>query len=394
MHRFTYFDLFSGIGGFRLALDELGGKCLGHSEINKKCSEIYDENYPGTKYGNLGDIKKIDRLPEVPDLIVGGVPCQPWSAIGKNKGFRDDRGLLWNDAIRVVVNTQPKYFVFENVAGLTSPKNLANLNYIINSFNQVGYTVSYKVCNALDVGLAQDRKRLFIVGTKSDEVYDKYPKEIRWYERGTTIAKVLTDLPQYEFNPPVNHLLNMFRSSTTAKPNRLANVFYLNDEKISYNTVNSWDYLIEDPSLKELARKLYNGVGWFNAEPQRELDLLISLGVLIKRDGKYKFKNTWGPAGVKSLVKIYLAHSYCVGTITRNFINHAVATKPFYGESYFTYKDEFIKEILKPGNYRKLTLEDGMKLQGFPKFYPGVNPIIVSNAIPPQLAKEVIRGLF
>ena len=113
MAEFTYIDLFAGIGGFRTAIDALGGKCVGFSEIDKPCIETYLSNYGDSEKDNFGDITKIKELPKV-DLIVGGVPCQSWSVAGKMRGFEDPRGKLWWDAIRLVKQSQPKIFIFEN----------------------------------------------------------------------------------------------------------------------------------------------------------------------------------------------------------------------------------------------------------------------------------------
>jgi DNA (cytosine-5)-methyltransferase 1 len=100
--KFTFIDLFAGIGGFRIALEKLGGQCLGYSEIDKQAIKVYQQNF--INYRNqdeieLGDITKITGLPSNIDVIVGGVPCQPWSVAGCLKGFEDPRGKLWFDVI-------------------------------------------------------------------------------------------------------------------------------------------------------------------------------------------------------------------------------------------------------------------------------------------------------
>jgi DNA (cytosine-5)-methyltransferase 1 len=90
---FKFIDLFSGIGGFRLALNNLGGECLGYSEIDKNAIASYCENFEEAQDSNFGDITKITSLPEH-DLLTGGVPCQSWSIAGKNLGFDDDLSLI------------------------------------------------------------------------------------------------------------------------------------------------------------------------------------------------------------------------------------------------------------------------------------------------------------
>ena len=145
--RFSFIDLFSGIGGFRVALEKLGGKCIGFSEIDKNAIEVYRDNFNSKDEMYLGDITQIEKLPKA-DIFVGGVPCQAWSVAGSKKGFDDPRGKLWEDCIRLVKKTKPKAFVFENVKGLYDPRNKSSLNLIINEFKKCGYDVFHKLLNA------------------------------------------------------------------------------------------------------------------------------------------------------------------------------------------------------------------------------------------------------
>jgi len=167
----TFVDLFAGIGGFRIPLEELGCKCLGYSEIDKKAIQVYRDNF--IKDANLdevylGDITNLNQLPFPIDVLVGGVPCQPWSIAGKMQGLDDPRGQLWIDVFRVVKANRPKAFIFENVKGLTEPRNIDSLKYIINNLTSSGYVVKYEVLNSYDFGLPQDRDRMFIVGIRND----------------------------------------------------------------------------------------------------------------------------------------------------------------------------------------------------------------------------------
>jgi DNA (cytosine-5)-methyltransferase 1 len=107
MKDFTFIDLFAGIGGFRIALEVSGGKCVGFSEIDKTAIETYKKNFDTTGEIEFGDISKVTSVPRV-DVVVGGVPCQSWSVAGKRKGFDDPRGKLWFDAINFVKKSEPK----------------------------------------------------------------------------------------------------------------------------------------------------------------------------------------------------------------------------------------------------------------------------------------------
>jgi len=122
--KFTFVDLFSGVGGFRIPLEKLGGTCVAYSEIDKNAIEVYKNNFKTSDENFLDDITSVKTVPKS-DLIVGGVPCQAWSVAGKKKGFDDPRGKLWEDTIRVVKKSKPKAFIFENVKGLYDPRNKA-----------------------------------------------------------------------------------------------------------------------------------------------------------------------------------------------------------------------------------------------------------------------------
>ncbi|MCL6752887.1 DNA (cytosine-5-)-methyltransferase [Nostoc sp. CCCryo 231-06] len=169
--KFTFIDLFAGIGGFRIPLQELGGICLGYSEIDKEAIKVYQNNFirdANAEEAYLEDITNLNKLPFEIDLLVGGVPCQPWSIAGKLQGLDDPRGKLWIDVFRVVKANQPKAFILENVKGLTEPRNRKSLEYILNNLTVCGYVVKHQVLNSYDFGLPQDRDRIFIVGIRND----------------------------------------------------------------------------------------------------------------------------------------------------------------------------------------------------------------------------------
>ncbi len=209
---FTFVDLFAGIGGFRIPFEQLGGQCLGYSEIDKEAIKVYQNNFLRAKNSeekNLGNVQNIDSSPFELDLIVGGVPCQPWSIAGKSKGFEDSRGTLWFDVIRLVNSNKPKSFIFENVKGLTEPRNKYSLTYIINNLELAGYAVNFQVLNSYDFGLSQDRDRIFIVGIRKDL---EYSNDFNFPEPLTTNPKLYqfiekldkSSITKQKFNP---HLL-------------------------------------------------------------------------------------------------------------------------------------------------------------------------------------------
>lgn len=167
---FSYFDAFSGIGGFALGINQahknVFGKeaiCAGYSEVNKYATSVYERYF--REHKNYGDITEINtgELPDF-DILTAGFPCQPFSITGKRGGFEDTRGTLFFELARILKDKRPSYFVFENVEGLVSHKNGRSFGVIIKTLDEVGYDLQWQVLNTEWHGLPQRRKRIFIVG--------------------------------------------------------------------------------------------------------------------------------------------------------------------------------------------------------------------------------------
>jgi DNA (cytosine-5)-methyltransferase 1 len=160
-----YFSMFSGIGGFEVGIQSAipYAHCVGFSEIDKYAISIYKKHFKGHK--NYGDATKINakELPEF-DCLVGGFPCQPFSVSGKQGGFKDTRGTLFFDIVRILKEKRPKMFVLENVKGLLSHDNGRTFGVIIKTLDELRYDVQWQVLNCKHHGTPQDRNRVFIVG--------------------------------------------------------------------------------------------------------------------------------------------------------------------------------------------------------------------------------------
>jgi DNA (cytosine-5)-methyltransferase 1 len=173
---FTYAELFAGIGGFGVALDALGGKCVFCSELEEHCRATYQLNFDTDPANIHGDIYKVpnEALPIELDLLVGGFPCQPFSALGKQPGFECENGWgnLFLEIVRVLEHSKPKAFLCENVPGLLTMTE--TFDTILAAFQKCGYTVTYEVCAARGL-TATGRKRLFFAGLRNNpEGSDKF----------------------------------------------------------------------------------------------------------------------------------------------------------------------------------------------------------------------------
>lgn len=179
---FTFIDLFAGIGGFRIGCEMNGGRCVFSSEIDKYAVDVYENNFGDRP---SGDITKI-TIKDIPDfdVLCAGFPCQAFSMSGSRKGFDDVRGTLIFDVMRVIDVKRPRAFFLENVPGLLSHDggrtfmvirnmlgNIVNGRRRLSTYeDNLGYNMFYKILNSADFGLAQNRKRIFIVGFRDDVV--------------------------------------------------------------------------------------------------------------------------------------------------------------------------------------------------------------------------------
>jgi len=164
----TFIDFCAGIGGGRLAFENLGLQCLGFSEIDKNAEKTY-RLFHGEKEKNYGDLTKIntDELQDF-DVMVGGFPCQTFSVIGQRKGIKDKRGEIIFYLINIMKKNKIKFFLLENVKGLVNHDKGRSLKIILETLDEAGYYVEWKVLSSINYGVPQMRERVYFVGIKKD----------------------------------------------------------------------------------------------------------------------------------------------------------------------------------------------------------------------------------
>ena len=188
--QYTFIDLCAGLGGFHLALHKLGMKCVFASEIDKIAREVYKKNFskisPGLFDKNFNiDMFDIvdDELPDF-DMCCAGFPCQPFSQIGRKRGFKeklDKRGIVFSKILEIISIKKPKCFLLENVQHISKHDNGNTLQIIRESLTKLGYSFYSKVIRASDFGLPQHRPRTFMVGFLEDkENCFEFPKPIKF----------------------------------------------------------------------------------------------------------------------------------------------------------------------------------------------------------------------
>lgn len=310
--KFSFIDLFSGIGGFRKAIEKTGGHCLNFSEIDSDAINVYCDNFNDNKENNLCDITKIKSLPSH-NLLTAGVPCQSWSIAGKNLGFDDDRGQLWNDTVFLLNQSRPDVFIFENVKGLVDPRNRKALLYILNRIKEAGYFANYYTLNSFDYGVPQNRIRIYIIGFKDKKFADAFemPKPI---DKKVKLADILQDFDEKIPDKDQFDNLDLFGNRLKQKrmslstSNGLNDYFLFNDLRNGHTTIHSWDIIETTERQKNICYLLLKNrrkskYGCLDGNPlsvehfqsldptitKEEIDELVELDIFQVENYAYKF---------------------------------------------------------------------------------------------------------
>lgn len=212
---FTFIDLFAGIGGMRLALQKLNGKCVFSSEWDLQAQITYSTNFGEVPFG---DITKINAE-DVPkhNILVAGFPCQAFSIAGFKGGFDDTRGTLFFDVARIIKAQRPDAFLLENVKGLVGHDKGKTLSVILRTLREdLGYYVpDPRVINARDFGVPQNRERIFIVGFKSKAAANRFS-----YPEALKTKKVIADIKEKGEVPVKYYLSKQYLSTLKAHRQR------------------------------------------------------------------------------------------------------------------------------------------------------------------------------
>lgn len=214
-----FIDMFSGLGGFHTGFVKSGYECVFASEIDDNLRDLYQKNYGLTPHG---DITKIDAK-DIPghDVICAGFPCQPFSLAGKKKGVAcPSSGKLINDVIRIADYHKPKFVVLENVPNILTIADGSFWKYLVSSFNKIGYNIDYRIISPIEVGIPQNRKRVFVVANRYDIVID----ESIWPTKDTSKKILLKDF------------LDSSKEYKKLEPKKLSQI-------------NMWQHLIQNCSM-------------------------------------------------------------------------------------------------------------------------------------------------
>jgi DNA (cytosine-5)-methyltransferase 1 len=195
-----FMDFCAGIGAGRLGLEKNGLSCVGFSEIDRQ-AEITYRKFFGEEEINHGDLTKIDpkKLPDF-EIMIAGFPCQTFSVIGQRKGMSDKRGQIIFSLIQIMLAKNLKYFILENVKGLTNHDNGNSFKVILQELENAGYKVFYQVLNSVDYGVPQMRERIYFVGIRKDLVPDDFQFFFPERQPRADVKDYLIDTKELEFD--------------------------------------------------------------------------------------------------------------------------------------------------------------------------------------------------
>ena len=228
-------SLFSGAGGLDLGFKNAGFDIIYANEKDKNIWQTYELNHPDTHLDrrSITDVKS-EEIPAV-DGIIGGPPCQSWSAGGSKRGFEDPRGQLFFDFIRILEEKQPKFFLAENVSGMLAKRHKQSLKNILELFEASGYDIFFSTLNASDYGIAQDRKRVIFIGFRKDlQVNYSFPLPL---ENKKYLKDIISDLS----DSAVPALDKSKPNTDLAIPNHEYMTGDFSSIYMSRNRVRTWD---------------------------------------------------------------------------------------------------------------------------------------------------------
>lgn len=263
--KFTFIDLFAGIGGIRLPFSEMGYKCVFSSEWDKHAQTTYLANFGEMPFGDICKESTKHFIPESFDLLLAGFPCQAFSIMGKMKGFEDTRGTLFFEVASILKTHRPKAFLLENVKQLTTHDHGRTFQTILATLDELGYSYKWAVLNALDFGVPQKRERVIIVGFRDKGLIDDF--DFNFEHRPYDLNEILQD--DSEVDPSLfasDNILHKRHERTRGKnvfypsvwhENKSGNISVL-DYACALRTGASYNYLLINgrrrPSSRELLR--------------------------------------------------------------------------------------------------------------------------------------------
>lgn len=383
-----FIDLFAGIGGIRLGLEQaarekgLKTACVFTSEIKPYAVKVLKDNHPTETI--TGDITKVntDEIPDF-DILCAGFPCQAFSSAGKRQGFADTRGTMFFEVERILRDKKPLGFILENVEGLVNHDGGNTLNVITNRLDALGYKFDFKVLNSRHFGVPQERKRIYIVGSKNEKPnLDDFPKN------ECKLGKILEKGCQTSDTPFIRQLLQNFSIEDLYGKS-------IKDKRGGKDNIHSWDLGVKgevseqqkrllDTLLTERRKKKWAeiiGIDWMDGMPLTEEQIRSFYNVpnlhemLHDLVGKGYLKYEHPKKLVKEVVNgVSASHREYDTSKPKGF--NIVAGKLSFEINKILSPDEIAPTlvamdmqklyVVDNGGLRRFTLREGLRLCGYP----------------------------
>lgn len=394
-----FIDLFSGMGGIRIGFEQAfkkngyNTKCVLTSEIKEAAIKAYELNFPGEILE--GDVTKIATKDiEDFDFLLAGFPCQAFSVAGKQRGFADTRGTLFFEVERILRDKKPYGFILENVEGLVthdkenaSDKIGRTLSTIIHSLETMGYEVNWKVLDAKNFGLAQTRNRIYIVGTLKDKIsLDNFKKKTKSFGRiqenglptvddAFTQALLAIYQPQELYGKSIKdkrggenniHSWELgIRGQTTVAEKNLLNRLLKERRKKHWAEVIGIDWMDGMPLTVEQIRTFYDA-----DQLEDMLQHLLELGYLVYEHPKKKvtITNEDGRSSSERVPDESKPKGYNIVTGKLSF-EFSQILDPLTATPTMVAMDMERVGVVDGNGIRRLTLNEGLALFGYPKKY-------------------------
>ncbi len=383
---FTVVSLFSGCGGMDLGFIQAGFDVVWANDIFKEAVETYKFNI-----GNhivLKDITKVssDEIPDRPDVITGGFPCQGFSINNKNRSMQDDRNFLYRELLRVIKDKQPKFFVAENVKGILSIQNGKAIEKIINDFTALGYRVDKKLVCASDYGVPQNRERVIIIGNRLG-LDNPYPEKLYDGRRyAPTVEETIGDLADVPLSDAPIQLGNKIIYNHIARTN-VGETYLARKYDVDQKAV--CDY------LKEFKAKEHFTIGqiaeqmgkpktqvehWFRKDKYGSVptkEEYLALTQLLHLDGKYDKELT-------TYIEKPIVFDQSLRTTNWDRPSDTITAS---------------NSEIHVNRQRRLSVREVARLQSFPDDFVFTGSMEnqykqVGNAVPPLLAQKIAKGIY
>lgn len=361
MEKLKFIDLFCGIGGFHQALTSLGHECVLACDIDKFCQQNYKENY-GVDVVN--DVKTIDEnnMPDF-DIITGGFPCQSFSNSGKKKAFDDDRGLLFDEIMRIAKVKKPRFMFLENVKHILKVSNGEVIEYIKDKIASHGYTLQMFQMSPHNYGVPQQRERVYFVCVRND-IYNNVPIELEPYDSEPLDFTKILEKPseiddKYKLKGDILHVLEawdemikVFEVGEKLSPTILIHDYYKTYTDEEFEGLADWrkDYMTKNKPLIEKYKPQFDA--WYNKHREllnkREIygKLEWQVGVVKENDSIFNYFSQIRQSGIRVKKAQYFPTLVAISQIPiygkekRYITPRECARLQSFPESYIIHKDD------------------------------------------------------